>query len=94
MPEKVENHLDYKNYILIWFTLIILTTISVSASRLNLGQWGILIVLLVTPIKAGIVVNYFMHLKYEKPYMQFMLSIVLAVLAVFIGLTFFDIAFR
>jgi len=53
------------------------------------------IVLAVAAIKSGLVLGYFMHLKYETGLLfKLMIPIVLAVLTVFIGLTFTDIAFR
>jgi cytochrome c oxidase subunit 4 len=62
---------------------------------MNFGRMSIGIVLAVAAIKSGLVLGYFMHLKYETGLLfKLMIPIVLAVLTVFIGLTFTDIAFR
>jgi caa(3)-type oxidase subunit IV len=47
-------------------------------------------------VKSALVLNYFMHLKYEKGLWIFKLMIpgILAILVLFIGITFFDVAFR
>jgi cytochrome c oxidase subunit 4 len=85
----------YQIYILVWLGLVILTGITVSMAGMNLGLLSIVIVLAIAAIKSGLVLNYFMHLKYETGLLfKLMIPIVLAVLTIFIGLTFSDIAFR
>jgi len=85
----------FQTYLLVWLGLVILTAITVSMAGMNLGRMSIGIVLAVAAIKSGLVLGYFMHLKYETGLLfKLMIPIVLAVLTVFIGLTFTDIAFR
>ena len=85
----------FQTYLLVWLGLGILTAITVSMAGMNLGRMSIGIVLAIAAIKSGLVLGYFMHLKYETGLLfKLMIPIVLAVLTVFIGLTFTDIAFR
>jgi cytochrome c oxidase subunit 4 len=85
----------YQIYILVWLGLVILTGITVSMAGMNLGLLSIVIVLSIAAIKSGLVLSYFMHLKYETGLLfKLMIPIVLAVLTIFIGLTFSDVAFR
>jgi len=85
----------YQTYIFVWLGLVILTGITVSMAGMNLGRLSIGIVLAIAAIKSGLVLNYFMHLKYETGLLfKLMIPIVLAALTIFIGLTFTDIAFR
>ena len=85
----------YQTYILVWLGLVILTGITVSMAGMNLGLLSIVIVLAIAAIKSGLVLSYFMHLKYETGLLfKLMIPIVLAALTVFIGLTFSDVAFR
>ncbi len=85
----------YSSYVSVWAGLVILTGITVSVAGLDLGRLSILIVLTIAAIKSGLVLSYFMHLKYETGLLfKLMIPIVLAVLTIFIGLTFTDIAFR
>jgi cytochrome c oxidase subunit 4 len=92
LPMKNKN---YQTYILVWLGLVILTGITVSMAGMNLGLLSIVIVLSIAAIKSGLVLSYFMHLKYETGLLfKLMIPIVLAVLTIFIGLTFSDIAFR
>jgi len=85
----------YQTYILVWLGLVILTGITVSMAGMNLGRLSIAIVLAIAAIKSGLMLSYFMHLKYETGLLfKLMIPIVLAALTIFIGLTFTDIAFR
>ncbi len=62
---------------------------------MDLGFLSIAIVLAIAVIKSGLVLGYFMHLRYERGRLfKLMIPIVLAALTLFIGLTFTDIAFR
>jgi cytochrome c oxidase subunit 4 len=89
------KQVTYKTYVRIWLGLVILTGITVSMAGMNLGLLSILIVLSIAAIKSGLVLSYFMHLKYETGLLfKLMIPIVLAVLTIFIGLTFSDVAFR
>ena len=84
-----------KTYVLIWVGLFILTGITVSLAGMNLKGLSILVPLLVAATKSGLVLSYFMHLKYETGLLfKLMIPIVLATLTIFIGLTFSDVAFR
>jgi cytochrome c oxidase subunit IV len=86
---------NYQTYIFVWLGLVILTGTTVSIAGMNLGRLSILIVLLIAAFKSGLVLSYFMHLKYETGLLfKLMIPIVLVVLTIFIGLTFTDIAFR
>lgn len=87
--------MKYRTYVWVWVGLFILTGMTVSMAGMNLGRLSILIVLAIAVIKSGLVLSYFMHLKYETGLLfKLMIPIVLAVLTIFIGLTFTDIAFR
>ena len=85
-----------KTYVLVWVGLVILTGITVSVAGMNLGRFSISAALVIAAVKSGLVLNYFMHLKYEKGLWLFKLMIpgILALLVLFIGITFFDVAFR
>jgi cytochrome c oxidase subunit 4 len=93
--EKIHQVKD-RTYVRVWVALVILTGVTVSVAGMNLGRWSILIALIIAAFKSGLVLNYFMHLKYEERLWFFRLIIpgTLALLVLFIGLTFFDVAFR
>jgi cytochrome c oxidase subunit 4 len=83
-------------YVLVWVGLLILTGITVSMAGMDLGRLSVVVALIIAAVKSALVLNYFMHLKYEKGLLLFKLMIpgILALLVLFIGITFFDVAFR
>ncbi len=87
--------MNYGTYFRVWIGLIILTGITVSVAGMQLGRWAIVLPLLIAGTKSGLVLNYFMHLKSEKELIfKLIIPGVLAVLVVFLSLTFSDVAFR
>ena len=93
--EAHEHHvLPDSLFIKVWVGLLILTGITVAGSVYFPGKIGILVAMIVTPIKATLILMYFMHLKYEKKVFTIMFLVAVGILAVFIGLTFFDYLLR
>ena len=93
--EKIRQIKD-RTYVRVWVALVLLTGVTVSMAGMNLGRMSIVAALIIAAFKSGLVLNYFMHLKYEERLWFFRLIIpgTLALLVLFIGLTFFDVAFR
>jgi cytochrome c oxidase subunit 4 len=95
--ENAEVHahiIPSRTFVRVWLLLILLTAILVFASKVwheTLSVWAMLIL---TPIKAGLVFFYFMHLKFEKPYLRALVCLTLGLLVMVIGLLFFDILNR
>jgi cytochrome c oxidase subunit IV len=92
----VEDHVEhpgYATFFKVWVALLILTGCLVSLS--HFGQtaavWGLLIL---TPLKAGLVFYFFMHLKYEGPLLKIVVLVTLGTLLIFFALLFSDVAFR
>ncbi len=84
-----------RTYILVWAGLLALTAATVIAARLELGRLSIYTVIFIAAAKSTLVVLFFMHLLEEKRLLfKLLLPIALATLAIFIGLTFTDIAAR
>lgn len=95
--EHTETHghiVPYRIFVRVWLLLLLFTGILVVTSMLwheALSVWAMLIL---TPIKAGLVFFYFMHLNYEKPYLRALVFLTLGFLTLFIGLLFFDVLNR
>jgi caa(3)-type oxidase, subunit IV len=79
--------------ILLWFGLIALTGITVTIAGIDLGRWVIVTSLVIASVKSVLVLNVFMHLKFEDRMFKIFVAVAVATLAVFISLTFFDYAF-
>jgi len=90
-----EEHLiPYKIFILVWVGLVVLTFITVGASVYFPGGFGIAVAIIVTPIKAFLILEFFMHLRYEHKSFRYMFLITIGIVAVFMGLTLVDYIFR
>ncbi len=88
-------HISYYGvYILVWLALVILTGITVFVAGLNVGHLTVLAALFIAALKSTLVLSYFMHLKYERGGFHILIPLVLVTLAIFLGLTFSDVAFR
>jgi len=71
--------------------LLLFTVITVSASKLDLGQFNILVCLLIAVIKGSLVVLYFMHLRWDSPFNGVVLIAALVFVALFIGIATLDV---
>jgi cytochrome c oxidase subunit IV len=86
--------ISYGRYILIWLGLIALTGITVTCAGMNLGRWIIITALSIASIKSMLVLNIFMHLKFEDRIFRIFVFIAMVTFMIFITMTFFDYAFH
>ncbi|HXX33397.1 MAG TPA: cytochrome C oxidase subunit IV family protein [Thermodesulfobacteriota bacterium] len=96
MESGEEHPSKYSTYVFVWMGLVCLTALTYTvAVRIHPGGWAILVALAIAGTKSGLVLNYFMHLKSEKPLIfKVIIPLVMAVFLVFVLLTFSDVAFR
>jgi len=92
--EEQYHVVNYGTYVLVWLGLLVFTALTVTVAGMNLGRFSILIPLLIASLKSGLVLYFFMHLKYEKMLFKVMVFIAILMVAIFIGFTFFDISYR
>ena len=92
--EEQGHVVPYRTLVKVWLLLLILTAVLVFVSTAFHEALSVPALLTLTPLKAGLVFFYFMHLKYERPFLKAMVFMVLGVLILFIGLTFLDISYR
>ncbi|NVN98721.1 MAG: cytochrome C oxidase subunit IV family protein [Geobacteraceae bacterium] len=90
------NHhiISYTKLTSVWLTLLALTGLTIWVSGLDLGVnrvWG---ALAIASLKSGLVIAFFMHMKYEDKLLRWLLFVALLTLAIFIGFTFFDVLYR
>jgi cytochrome c oxidase subunit IV len=92
---EVRGHvIPYRTFVRIWLLLLSLTAILVLTSKFFHQALAVPAMLIVTPIKAGLVFFYFMHLKYEKPFLKGLVFLTLGLLVMVIGLLFSDLFYR
>jgi cytochrome c oxidase subunit 4 len=61
-----EHHIiPFNVYIKIITALLFLTVVTVAAARVDFGALNTVIAMLIASVKAGLVLAYFMHLKYD-----------------------------
>ncbi len=94
MHAEEEHIVEYKLLFKVLIALFILTGLTVLAGSVDLGYLNVVVALLIATAKACLVVFFFMHLKYEGGLFKIMVLLVFVILAIFIGFTFFDVAFR
>jgi len=94
MSEEHAHIVPYKTFMGIWIALLILTGVTVWVAQYNLGPLNIWVALGIATFKSSLVVAVFMHMKYESLLFKIALLSALAILAIFIGLTFFDVLYR
>jgi cytochrome c oxidase subunit IV len=86
------HHPGQGTFVRVWLTLVVLTGLLVVLSHIGpkAATWGLLTI---SPIKAGLVFYYFMHLKYEGPLLKAVMLVALGTLLIFLTLLFADVAF-
>ncbi len=92
---KPEQHgVPARTFVFTWVALIVLTGTTIGVARMQLGVWSMAANLLIASTKAGLVLWFFMHLKYEKPFFKWLILIPILTLTIIIWLTFYDIWYR
>ena len=94
MNDQSHHIVSYGKLTSIWLSLLALTALTVGITRLDLGGYKVLGALTIGCLKSGLVIAFFMHMKYEGRLLRWLLFLALITLAIFIGLTFFDVLYR
>jgi cytochrome c oxidase subunit 4 len=71
-------------------TLLVLTVITVAVTKVDLGgQWNLVVAMVIATVKAGLVVTYFMHLRWDKAFnvLVFLSSVLFLILFLSLALT-------
>lgn len=95
MSEDKHPHIvEYKNHLLVLLLLIGFTVLTVAITSVELGPYNTAAAMLIASIKAVIVLMYFMHLRFDQKIYRIMATIVFAIFAAVIVVTFFDYLYR
>ncbi len=94
MSKESHHIVGYGTFIAVWIALLLLTAATVAVSRVHLGPLNIWVALGIASLKSGLVIAFFMHMKYEGRVLRLSLFSALVTLAIFIGFTFFDVLYR
>lgn len=75
----------------VWLALMVLTVITVAATAVDLGsRMNLIIAMAIATVKAGLVVTYFMHLRWDRPFHTLVFLGSLLFVSLFISLTLLD----
>lgn len=69
----------------VWITLMVLTYITVAVTQYDLGEFNLYIAMAIATVKAALVVFFFMHLFWDRPFNAVVFIISLAGVALFIS---------
>ncbi len=70
--------------------LMVLTVLTVSATRVDLGDWNLVIAMGIATAKGALVALYFMHLRYGHPFNALVFVTGLLFLTLFVSLALLD----
>jgi cytochrome c oxidase subunit IV len=89
-----QHSVSYVSYVIIWFGLVALTALTVALAGIELGRWVIITALVIAAIKSLLVLNIFMHLRFEDRIFRLFTTVAFVTFLIFIVMTFFDYAFH
>jgi cytochrome c oxidase subunit 4 len=94
MSNEKHHIIPYSTYILVLIALLALTFASIGITSIELRGLTVAAALLFAIIKTYLVLVYFMHLKYDKPYIGIMVGLVFLLFLVVVIITFLDYLYR
>jgi cytochrome c oxidase subunit IV len=72
--EEAQHDIEHVGHVLpvwillaTWGALIVLTVLTVAATKVDLGALNLWLALAIATVKASLVALYFMHLRYDRP---------------------------
>ncbi len=94
MSQEKPHISSYRSHVFVLAALIVLTGISVAVTTLELGRLDTLVAMLIAGAKAGIVLVWFMHLKFDNKLYTIFTVLVIVVFLLVLYVTFFDYSYR
>jgi len=82
------NHVTYGYLTSIWIGLLALTALTVGVAGINLGYFTVFVALLIAAIKSILVINVFMHIKFEDIVFKSIVAVcgvILVIIFIFLG---------
>lgn len=89
-----KSHTGYGGYVLIWLILVGLTVTTVAVAGIDLGSMTLITALIIAAIKSALVINIFMHIKFDDIVFKLFIVVAIMTLAVVFTLTSFDVFFK
>jgi cytochrome c oxidase subunit 4 len=86
--------LPFKLYLKVYGALLVLTYLTVHVSYMSLGTMSLPTAMMVAVVKAGLVVGFFMHLKYDVRFNSFVFFSSILFVVIFFSFTMLDLTTR
>jgi cytochrome c oxidase subunit 4 len=74
----------------VWAALVVLTILTVAATWVDFGSFNLWVAMVIATVKASLVVLFFMHMRYERPFNAIVFISALAFVTLFVSLTLMD----
>jgi cytochrome c oxidase subunit 4 len=89
--DEIAHVMPVRLLIGVWAALMLLTVITVAVTSVDLGsRMNLTIAMAIATVKAGLVVTYFMHLRWDRPFHTLVFLGSLLFVSLFISMTLFD----
>ncbi len=93
-PESGSHAKGFRNYILVWAALLVLTFVTWRVSFIPLGLMNVTVAMVIASLKASLVALFFMHLRYENKLVWAFALIPFGFLSLIVFGTLVDVWFR
>lgn len=99
MTGHTHDHADHASHVhvvpapvllAVWGALMVLTAVTVAATWVDLGKMNLVVALAIATVKAALVLLYFMHMRYDRPFNAIVFVGALAFVALFVVISLLD----
>ena len=94
MDHSTPHISSYRSIGIVLVVLLFLTSITILVTWLDLGRLSVGVAMGIACVKVGLVVTYFMHLKFDHILFRILTGMVFLLLILVFVITFFDYLFR
>ena len=94
MDTETVHITPYRTYAWVLIALLAFTFLTITVTWIDLSALTVFVALTIATIKAGVVLTYFMHLKFESSLFRVFVIMVLAIYVLVILFTLSDYLFR
>jgi cytochrome c oxidase subunit 4 len=88
--DEVGHVVPLRTLVGVLVVLLVLTVLTVAVTWVDLGDFNLLIALTIAFVKGALVLLYFMHLRWDRPFNAVVLLSALAFVMIFVGLSLLD----
>jgi cytochrome c oxidase subunit IV len=88
--DRVAHVVPMKVLIGVWAALLVLTVLTVAAIKVDLGSLNLWIAMAIATLKASLVVLYFMHMRYDRPFNAIVFVTALLFVMLFVSIAMLD----